>query len=64
MNNLEIRMAIKNARLFNYEVAAELGLSETSFSRKLRKELPAEEKEKILSAIERLARGAANVRNS
>lgn len=56
MNNLEIRMAIKNARLFNYEIAAELGLSETSFSRKLRKELTPDEKERILAAIERLAK--------
>ena len=57
MNNLEIRMAIKNARLFSYEIAAELGLSETSFSRKLRKELPPDEKERILAAIESLAKG-------
>lgn len=57
MNNLEIRLAIKSARLFSYEIAAELGLSETSFSRKLRKELPPEEKEKILAAIDRLTKG-------
>lgn len=57
MNNLEIRMAIKNARLFNYEIAAELGLSETSFSRKLRKELLPDEKERVLAAINRLAKG-------
>lgn len=57
MNNLEIRMAIKKARLFSYEIAAELGLSETSFSRKLRKELPPDEKERILAAIDRLAKG-------
>lgn len=58
MNNLEIRMAIKNARLFNYEIAAELGLSETSFSRKLRKELLPDEKERVMAAIDRLAKGA------
>ncbi len=57
MNNLEIRTAIKKARLFSYEVAAKLGLSETSFSRKLRNELPAEEKERILAVIELLAKG-------
>lgn len=55
MNNLEVRVAIKNARLFNYEVAAELGISETYFSRKLRKELPDEEREKILTIIDKLA---------
>lgn len=56
MNNLEIRTAIKKARLYSYEVAAALGLSETSFSRKLRKELSEEEKEKILDVIEKLAK--------
>lgn len=56
MNNLEIRTAIKKARLYSYEVAAALGLSETSFSRKLRKELSEDEKEKILAVIEKLAR--------
>lgn len=55
MNNLEVRVAIKNARLFNYEVAAELGISETYFSRKLRKELPDEEREMILTIIDKLA---------
>lgn len=56
MNNLEIRTAIKKARLYGYEVAAALGLSETGFSRKLRKELPQDEKEKILEVIEKLAK--------
>ena len=55
MFNIEIRTAIKKARLFNYEVAAELGLHETSFSRKLaREELSPEEKEKVLTAIKTL----------
>ena len=57
MNNIEIRMAMKKARLYGYEVAAKLGISETAFSRKLRKELPAEEKQRILEAIDRLAKG-------
>lgn len=56
MNNLEIREAIKRARLFGYEVAAALGMSETSFSRKLRQELSSEEKERIIAAIEKLAK--------
>ena len=55
MNNLEVRLAIKEARLFNYEVAAKLGISETYFSRKLRQELTQEEKRKILELIDNLA---------
>lgn len=56
MNNIDIRNAIKRARLFGWEVAQELGISESYFSRKLRKELPPEEKERILAAIDRLAK--------
>lgn len=57
MFNIEVRTAIKKARLFNYEVAAAAGMTETSFSRKLsRQELSAEEREQILEAIERLVK--------
>lgn len=56
MNNLEVRVAIKHARLFGYEVAEALGISETHCSRKLRKEMPPEEKERVLAAIEKLAK--------
>lgn len=51
MNNLEIRQAMKEKRLFNYEVAEMLGISEFTLSRKLRKELPEDEKERILDVI-------------
>lgn len=57
MFNIEIRTAIKKARLFNYEVAAAVGMTETAFSRKLsRQELSDEERSWILSAIERIAK--------
>lgn len=55
MKNIAVREAIRNARLFNYEVAAALGISETSFSRKLRHELPEKETGKILGIIAQLA---------
>ncbi len=55
MHNLEIRNAIKKAGLFGYELAAALGVSETSFSRKLaRKELPSDQKDHILRTIDRM----------
>lgn len=56
MNNLEVREAIKRARLFGYEVAAALGMSETSFSRKLRQELSSEEKVRVLATIDKLSK--------
>lgn len=51
MNNLEIRQAMRERRMFNYELAELLGISEFTLSRKLRKELPLEEKERILYLI-------------
>ena len=56
MNNFEIRQAVKENRLYNYEVAAALGVSEFTLSRKLRNELGQEEKTKILDAIDKLVR--------
>lgn len=55
MYNVEIRNAIRKAGLFGYELAAALGVSETSFSRKLaRKELPNDQKQHILKTIDRV----------
>lgn len=55
MFNHDVKAAIKTAGLFGYEVAAALGISETSFSRKIaRSELPQNEKARILGAIEKL----------
>ncbi len=51
MNNLEIRQAMKERRMFNYELAEMLGISEFTLSRKLRNELPQDEKERILKLI-------------
>lgn len=55
MCNLEIRNAVKGAGLNLWQVAYELGINDGNFSRKLRHELPQEEKEKILAIIDRLA---------
>ena len=58
MNNFEIRQAMKENRLYNYEVAAALGVAEFTLSRKLRNELGQKEKEMVLEIIEKLAKGA------
>lgn len=56
MFNHDIKIAIKGARLFGYEVAAALGISETSFSRKIaRSELSDAEKQKIFEIIAKLS---------
>ncbi len=55
MRNITIRDAMRQNGFFGYQVAAELGLAESSFSRKLaREELSEEEKQKILDAVEHL----------
>lgn len=56
MKNNDIRKAAKIAGVFLWQVAAELGMNDGNFSRKLRKELPAAEKEKIFAIIEQLAK--------
>lgn len=57
MKNIDVRQAIAESRFKHFEVAESLGITENSFSRLLRKELPPEEKQKIIDAIERLMKG-------
>ena len=52
--NMEIRNAAKKAGIRLWEVAAACGVNDGNFSRKLRQELPQEEKMKILAIIDRL----------
>lgn len=61
MNNKEIRKAMSDKRIFSYEVAAALGISENTMCRKLRNELPAEDKRRVLDVINRLAREKCGV---
>ena len=55
MNNQDIRSAATAAGVKLWQIADNRGLADFNFSRKLRKELPQEEKEKIFSIIERLS---------
>lgn len=54
MANRDIKLAIAGAGLTQYQVADALGWSESGFSRKLRRELPAEEREAILEIVDKL----------
>ena len=56
MKNQDVRRKAAGAGLKLWEVAQEIGLSDSSFSRKLRQELPQEQKEKIFDAICKLSR--------
>ena len=51
MKNIEIREAAKAAGVKLWQIADKLGITDGNFSRKLRKELTAEEKTKIRAII-------------
>ena len=54
MKNVEIRTACMEAGVKHWQLAAALGITETHFSKKLRNELPKDEKEKILEVLSQL----------
>lgn len=56
MKNVEIRSSAKNKNVRMWEIADALHIQDSALSRKLRYELPQEEKEKILAIIDRLAK--------
>ena len=52
--NLDIRSKIAESNLNYWEIAQELGISDSTFSRKLRKEFSKKYKKKILQIIDNL----------
>ncbi len=54
MANRDLRDLMKRNRVYIWEIAQEYGCAESTFIKKLRFELSQEEKEKIISIIERL----------
>ena len=55
MSNQDIRCAASEAGVKLWQIADALGIADCNFSRKLRKELSQNEKEKIFSIIQRLS---------
>ena len=58
VKNLDIRDAAKKSGIKLWQIAEKLGIWDATLSRKLRKELPQEEKEKIIGIIAELAKEA------
>lgn len=59
MNNLAneaIRAAAKKAGVHLWQVAERYGINDGNFSRKLRKELPPQERDMVLEIIQQLAK--------
>lgn len=54
MKNLDIKNLAKEKGVKLWQIADKLGMQDSNFSRKLRKELPTTEKEKIFEIIENL----------
>lgn len=58
--NAYIRAAANRAGVYLYSIAYRLGISENTMTRRLRRELPDEEKEQIKGVIAELAAEKAN----
>lgn len=54
MTNAEIKSKIKKSRIMQYEIAAQIGISEYTLCKWFRKELTTEQQEQILSAIKEI----------
>lgn len=60
MNNVEIKRTIKESRIMQYEIAAQLGISEYTLCKWFRKELTDEQRMQILEAIAEIKAGEAH----
>lgn len=58
MKNQEIRLAARGAGIPLWRLAEAIGVSEPTMTRKLRHELPEDEKRRILSIIRNLSKTA------
>lgn len=61
--NKEIKTRAKEKGVFLWEVADKIGIIDTSFSRKLRHELPDSEKQEIFKIIDEIAAEKATATN-
>ena len=63
MENIEIRNEAARNGLKLWEVAEALGVADSTFSRKLRRELPSEQRDHVLKMIVDLAAAKEEKRN-
>lgn len=60
MTNNEVRRAIRLSGFYFWQVAEKLGMTDSSFSRKLRKELSEDEKQRVYGALKELEKEELN----
>ncbi len=53
--NEELKAYAKEREVFLWQIAERLSLQDSNFSKKLRRELPEEERERILAIIDQIA---------
>lgn len=53
--NQDIRSAAKNNQVCLWEIAEKLNISEPTITRRFRRELPADEKQRVLTIIDEIA---------
>ena len=63
MKNLDIRLIAAGRGIKLWQIADSLGISDCTFSRKLRKEITESEKQEIFAIIERLTRRDENAKH-
>lgn len=61
MPNIEIKIALKEARVYQWEVAKFLNIGESVLSRMMRQELQPGKKEEILQAISQIKGAQTNL---
>lgn len=59
LSNLDIRKKAQTKGVFLWEIAAALKISEPTMTRKMRAELPADEKSRIFNLIDSIAENKA-----
>lgn len=64
MKNADIRRAATESGIRLWEVAEAIGLADSTFSRKLRRELPHEQQEHILTVIREIADKKGELRDA
>ncbi len=60
--NLDVRAAAKKAGVYLYDIAYQLGISEPTMTRMLRRELPADKKQQLFDAIAALKKEQQEIR--
>ena len=55
MSNIELREYARRNGVFLWELAARCGVNDGNFSRKLRQELPVEERRRLMALVDEIA---------